>query len=235
MGFWNFDYLLKFVIQSCEILDRNKNAVHFHLNYNNHIFLNTLLPSQSWILLTILSNWRRQWHPTPVLLPGKSQGRRGLEGCSPWGREESDDWVTSLSLSCTGEGNGTPLQCSCLENPRDGGAWWAAVYGVAQSRTRLKWLSSSSSPPGSGCFSFLSPTVLKLILCIVIKSPRLFHVSSTSPTWSSIWFLFLSQLYVFPFLYTNHSSTLPCSTLHMIHSDVLLFFRQQFLLGRVHV
>ena len=48
-----------------------------------------------------------------------------------------------FSLSCTGEGNGSPLQCSCLENPRDGGAWWAAVSGVAQSRTRLKWLSSS--------------------------------------------------------------------------------------------
>ena len=57
------------------------------------------------------------------------------------------DWVTSLSLflPCIGEGNGNPLQCSCLENPRDGGAWWAAVYGVAQSRTRLKWLSSSST------------------------------------------------------------------------------------------
>ena len=54
------------------------------------------------------------------------------------------DWVTSLSLSCTGEGNGNPLQCSCLENPRDGRAWWAAIYGVAQSQTRLKWLSSSS-------------------------------------------------------------------------------------------
>ena len=54
------------------------------------------------------------------------------------------DWATSLfSLSCTGEGNGNPLQCSCLENPRDGRAWWAAIYGVAQSRTRLKWLSSS--------------------------------------------------------------------------------------------
>jgi len=51
----------------------------------------------------------------------------------------------ATSLSCIGEGNGSPLQCSCLENPRDGGAWWAAVYGVAQSRTRLKWLSSSSS------------------------------------------------------------------------------------------
>ena len=55
------------------------------------------------------------------------------------------DWATSLSLSCIGEGNGNPLQCSCLENPRDGGAWWAAVYGVAQSQTRLMRLSSSSS------------------------------------------------------------------------------------------
>ena len=49
-----------------------------------------------------------------------------------------------FSLSCIGEGNGNPLQCSCLENPRDGGAWWASVYGVAQGRTRLKRLSSSS-------------------------------------------------------------------------------------------
>ena len=54
------------------------------------------------------------------------------------------DWATSLSLSCIGEGNGNPLQCSCLKNPRDRGACWAAIYGVAQSRTRLKWLSSSS-------------------------------------------------------------------------------------------
>ena len=52
-----------------------------------------------------------------------------------------------FSLSCIGEGNGNPLQCSCLENPRDGGAWWAAVYGVAQSRTWLKWLSSSTQLP----------------------------------------------------------------------------------------
>ena len=55
------------------------------------------------------------------------------------------DWAASLSLSSIGEGNGNSLQCSCLENPGDAGAWWAAVYGVAQSRTRLKWLSSSSS------------------------------------------------------------------------------------------
>ena len=91
---------------------------------------------------------RRQWHPTLVLLPGKSHGRRSLVGCSPWGREESDTTERlhfHFSLSCIGKGNGNPLQCSCLENPRDGGAWWAAVYGVVQSRTRLKQLNSSSS------------------------------------------------------------------------------------------
>ena len=91
---------------------------------------------------------RRQWHPTPELLPGKSHGRRSLVGCSPWGREESDTTERlhfHFSLSCIGEGNGNPLQCSCLENPRDGAAWWAAVSGVAQSWTRLKRLSSSSS------------------------------------------------------------------------------------------
>ena len=118
---------------------------------------------------------RRQWHPTPVLLPGKSHGHRSLEGCSPWGHEgrtRLSDFTSTFhfhalekepathssvlawripgmgepgglqsmgslesdrterlhfhfSLSCTGEGNGNPLQCSCLENPRDGGAWWA--------------------------------------------------------------------------------------------------------------
>ena len=90
---------------------------------------------------------RGQWHPTPVLLPGKSHGWRSLEGCSPWSRWGSGttEWLHfHFSLSCIGEGNGNPLQCSCLENPRDGGAWWAAVSGVTQSQTRLKWLSSSS-------------------------------------------------------------------------------------------
>ena len=85
---------------------------------------------------------------TPVLLPGKSHGWRSLVGCSPWGREESDTTERlhfHFSLSCIGGGNGNPLQCSCLENPRDRGAWWAAVYGVAQSRTRLKRVSNSSS------------------------------------------------------------------------------------------
>ena len=98
------------------------------------------------------SGRRRQWQPSPVLLPGKSHGRRSLVGCSPWGCWESSSRLSTteglhvhFSLSCTGEGDGTPLQCSCLENPGDGGAWWAAIYGVAQSWTWLKWLSSSSS------------------------------------------------------------------------------------------
>ena len=93
-------------------------------------------------------HWRRKWQPTPVLLHGKAHGRRSLVGCSPWGRKESDTTEQlpfHFSLSSIGEGTGSPLQSSCLENPRDGGAWWAAVYGVTQSWTRLKQLSSSSS------------------------------------------------------------------------------------------
>ena len=106
--------------------------------------------SLSWRILNVdllaYEMQRRQWHPTPVLLPGKSHGRRSLEGCSPWGHWGSDRTERlhfHFSLLCIGEGNGHPLQRSCLENPRDRGAWWAAVYGVAQTWTRLKWLSSS--------------------------------------------------------------------------------------------
>ena len=90
---------------------------------------------------------RRQSQPAPVLLPRKSHGWRSLVGYSPWGREESDTTERlhfHFSRSGTGEGIGNPLQYFCLENPRVGGAWGAAVYGVAQSRTRLTWLSSSS-------------------------------------------------------------------------------------------
>ena len=114
------------------------------------ILLQTLLPSRLLhnIEQSCMCYRRRQWHPTPVLLPGKSHGRRSLEACSPWGRCGSDttEWLHfHFPLSCIGEGNGNSLQCSCLENPRDGRAWWAAVCGVAQSWTRLKRLSSSSS------------------------------------------------------------------------------------------
>ena len=76
--------------------------------------------------------------PYSSTLAWKIYGRRILVGCSPWGCEESDTTERlhfHFSCSCIEEGNGNPLQCSCLENPRDGGAWWAAVYGVAQSGT----------------------------------------------------------------------------------------------------
>ena len=100
------------------------------------------------LTLFTFMHWRRKWQPTSVFLPGESRGGRSLVGCRLWGRRESDTTARlhfHVSLSCPGEGNGNPLQCSCLENPRDGGAWWAAIYGVTQSQTRLKRLSSSSS------------------------------------------------------------------------------------------
>ena len=115
--------------------------------------------------LSTFMHWRRKWQPTPVFLPGESNGWSSLVGCSPWGRTESDTtevtWQHSKGYlllwgklqknnlyqitQFKGKGSGTPLQYSWLENPMDGGAWWATVYGVAQSQTRLKWLSSSSS------------------------------------------------------------------------------------------
>ena len=86
----------------------------------------------------LIRSWRRQWHPTPVLLPGKSHGWRSLEGCSPWvaeGRTQLRDFTFTFYFHALEKEMANPLQCSCLENPRDGGAWWAAVHGVAQSRT----------------------------------------------------------------------------------------------------
>ena len=74
--------------------------------------------------------WRRKWQPNPVFLPGESQGWRSLVGCSLW-VAQSPTQLKQLSMhACIGEGNGNPLQCSCLENPRDGEAWWAAIHGV---------------------------------------------------------------------------------------------------------
>ena len=80
--------------------------------------------------------WRRKWQPTPVFLPGKLPGGR---------LQSTGSQRVGQSSVHTGEGNGNPLQCSCLENPRDWGAWWAAVSGVAQSWTRLKRLSSRAA------------------------------------------------------------------------------------------
>ena len=96
-------------------------------DWSNLAAANTSPSLMTWpgMIFTIYSPlpWRRQWHPTPVLLPGKSHGWRSLVGCSPWGRQESGTTERlhfDFSLSCIGEGNGNPLQYSCLENPRNG-------------------------------------------------------------------------------------------------------------------
>ena len=98
-------------------------------------------------LQRLWASWRRRWHPTPVLLPGKSHGRRSLVGCSPWGRSESD--ITerlhfhALEKEMTTHSSVLAWRIPGTE------AWWEAIYGVAQSWTRLKRLSSSSSSSSS--------------------------------------------------------------------------------------
>ena len=130
----------------------------------------------------VMGPGRRQWHPTPVLLPGKSRGQRSMVGHSPGGHKESDTTERLhlyFSLSCIGGRNGNPLQCSCLEDPRDSGAWWAALYRVVQSRTRLNRLSRSSN--GTRChdlsfwmlsfkpaFSLSSFTFIKRLLLVLL-------------------------------------------------------------------
>ena len=136
---------------------RIQNVFQYTLQISKiNIFLSDWMTPLS--LFTFM-HWRRKWQPTSVFLPGESQERRSLVGCSPWGCWGSDKTERlhfDFSLSCLGEGNGNPLQCSCLENPRNGGAWWAAVYGVAQSRTQLKRISSSSSSSPSRTRKYLS-------------------------------------------------------------------------------
>ena len=123
-------------------------------------------------------------------------------GCSPWGRWESDTTERlhfHFSLSCFVEGNGNPLQCSCLENPRDHGAWWAAVYGVAQNQTRLKRLSPDPArllPETSG----LSVAGAQSDCCYGYREPRppeerqgqadsavLLSLSHIFLEWSRVW------------------------------------------------
>jgi len=125
-------------------------------------------------------------------------------GCSPWGHEESDTterFPFHFSLSCIGEGNGNPLQCSCLEKPRDGGAWWAAIYGVAQSRIWLKWHSSSNR-------------VFLISVIVLFDSVCLFFNSSRSLLIDSCIFsiLFSRVLIIFTILILNSfSGSLPVS------------------------
>ena len=141
-------------VSKCSDLEEKPSRIgkrRYNSTRRNHtlITLENVVSSLQQKRLSVSVNLYRpiaSWQPTLVLLPRKSHGQRSLVGYSPWGLEESD--MTErlhfhFSLSCTGEGNGNPLQCSCLENPRGGAAWWAAIYGVAQSRTRLKPLSSS--------------------------------------------------------------------------------------------
>ena len=116
-------------------------------NSNGHFIYYSGQESHRRNRASLIANMEKAMAPHSSTLPGKSHGRRSLVGCSPWGHGESDTTERlhfPFSLSCIGEGDGNPLQCSCLENPRDGGAWWAAGCGVAQSRPRLKRLSSSS-------------------------------------------------------------------------------------------
>ena len=152
---------------------------------------------------------RRQWHPTPVLLPGKSHGQRSLVGCIPSCLEESDTTERlhfHFSLSCIGEGNGSPPQRSCLENPRDGGAYWAAIYGVAQSQTRLRRLSSSSSMNIQGWFPLgLTGLILqsnrlsRVFSSTTIQNHQFFNVQPS--LWSSspirTWLLEKPQLWLY--------------------------------------
>ena len=170
----------------------------------------TYIPSlfDSLLIQVTTDHRKRRWRPTPVLLPGKSPGWRSLVGCSPWGHEESDTTERlpfHLSRSCIGEGNGNPLQRSCLENPRDGGAWSDAIYGVTQSRTRLKRLSSSNRPPGSslcctGRFHQLSVLFIVSIVCMC---------QSHSPNSSYSWCAYVCSL---------HLSLFPlCKQIHLYH------------------
>ena len=150
-------------------------------------------------------------------MPGKSHGWRSLVGCSPWGREESgttEQLHFHFLLSCIGEGNGNPLQWSSLENPRDRGAWWAAIYGVAQSRTRLKRLSSILY----WCFSFWLTSVCIIgcsFICLIRTDSNVFFLIFSAH--SIVFFIVVAQIYtptnsaqVFPFLHilANHCYSL---------------------------
>ena len=120
-----------------------------------------------------------------------------------------------FSLSCIGEGNGNPLQCSCLENPRDGGAWWAAVYGVTQSRSRLKWLSSLAAGGGhrGSCFG-----LCHRVFCLCFP-PRVFIVSG----------LTFRSLIHFEFIFVY--CVRKCSNFILLH--VAVQFSQHHLLKRL--
>ena len=130
-----------------------------------------------WALWVLVGGGRTlfkvQWQATPVLLPGKSHGRRSLVGCSPWGCYESDptEWLHfRFSLSHIGEGNGSPLQCFCLENPRDGGA--GGLPSMGSHRVRHDWSDLAEAA------AVLSQDLVQM-LCLILSPPKAFHISTT--------------------------------------------------------
>ena len=133
-----------FLVRNPHRLDRCR-----HLLAKCDIAPDSLYPEETPSLTgAVTLHRRRQWHPTPVFLPGKFHGRRSLVGCRLWGREESDTTERidfHFSLSCIGEGNGNPLQCSCLESPREGGALMPFEDGwKGSANEKLQTLHSSS-------------------------------------------------------------------------------------------
>ena len=123
--------------------------------------------------------------PMDHSLPGSSIHGIFQARVLEWGAiafSDTTEWLHfHLSLSLIGEGNGNPLQCSCLENPRDGRAWWAAIYGITQSQTQLKWLSSSRSSSRRPSVKVLHPEVIFNIINRCTQVLKLSQKSMTSP------------------------------------------------------
>ena len=182
------------------------------------------------------------WHLTPLLEKAMAPHSSTVAWKIPWMKEPgglqsmgslrvAHDWATSLS--CIGEGNGIPLQCSCLENPRDGGAWWAAIYGVAQSRTRLKWLSSSSSSKYLYCLLKHFEIPLKCMWpcalcsdaqsCLTLSEPLDCSLPSLLCPWDSPGKVEWSGL---PFLSPGESSQPKKQTVIICDLKVIIFFRE---------
>ena len=157
--------------------------------------------------------WKIPWMEEPGRLQSMGSLRVG------------HDWATSLSR--IGEGNGNPLQCSCLENPRDGGAWWAAVYGVAQNRTRLRWLSSSSSSPITWFFYFYFLVIHHVVVAALLSHVWLFvtlwtvaqEASLSSIFWSLLKFMSIKSVMLSKHLILCHPPLLLLS----IFSSIRVF------------
>ena len=141
-------------------------------------------------------------------MPGKSHGWRSLVGCSPWGHYESgtnEPLHFHFSPSCIGEGSGNPLQCSCLENPRDGGEPCTAVYGVAHSRARLKRLSSSSIPLYTYIYHiFIYSSVIETLGCFYV-----FVIVNSAAMNTEVYVTFQSKIF-FGYMLSSEIDSFSC-------------------------